>query len=130
MVQAEDDNVVIDDVKRMAKFSRVPDSGHVFQVNPMLAEKSHQLRSRLVSEPEDHPLIELPGGRVSGYSSKNWEAAAGELLNRRQVAVFEVRPDSCARGREVREVPLHVAFYPERQVHKSSSAGHSFWQSR
>jgi hypothetical protein len=64
MVQAEDDDVVIHDVKRMAKFSRVPDSCHVFQVNPMLAEKGHQLRSRLVSEPEDHPLVELPGCRV------------------------------------------------------------------
>ena len=35
MAEAEDDGVIIDDVERIAKFSRVPDSGHVFQVNPV-----------------------------------------------------------------------------------------------
>src|SRR5713101_4230956 len=119
MVQRQDDKVVVYNMKRMAKFSRVPDTCHVFQVNPMLAEKSHQLRSRLVSEPEDHPLVELPGCRVSSDSSKNREPGAGYLLNRCQVAVFEVRPDSSVRSREVCEVPFNVAFYTECQVHKS-----------
>src|SRR5713101_6768385 len=126
MVQAKDDDLVIDDMKRMPKFSRVPDTCHVFQVNPMLAEKSHQLRSRLVSEPEDNPLVELPGCRVSSDPSKNREPTTGYLLNSRQVAVFEVRPYSCACGREVHDVPLHVTFYPECEIHKSSSAPHSF----
>ena len=88
MVEAEDDYVVIDDVKRMAKFSRVPDSGHVFQVNAVLAEKTQESRSRLVTEPEDDPLVDLALRRVSSDSSKNGKPAIGYLIHCGQVGVL------------------------------------------
>jgi len=107
MVEAEDDNVVIDYVKRMAKFSRVPDSGPVFQVSSMLAEKTQQSGSRWVTKPEDDPLVDLPLCRVSGNPSKNGKTAIGYLLDCGQVSVFEIRPDALVRRGKAHDVPLY-----------------------
>jgi hypothetical protein len=60
VVEAQYDDVVIDDVERMAKFTGVPDAGHMFHVSPVLAEKRDELRSRPVCKAEDYALIYLP----------------------------------------------------------------------
>jgi hypothetical protein len=76
MVERQNDKVIVDNVKRMAEFSRVPHSGHVFHVRPVLAKKAHQLRRRLVGKAENHTMVNSVLGCVSSDSPKNREALA------------------------------------------------------
>src|SRR5882724_10202672 len=99
MVQRQDDKVFVDNVKRMAEFSRIPYSGHLFHVRSMLVQKAHQLRRRLVSEAEDNPVVNLVLCRVSSDSPKNWEALFSQPINRSQIALFKIRPDPFSGGR-------------------------------
>jgi hypothetical protein len=46
MVEAEDDDVIVDDVKRMPNLSRITDTRNVFEMSAVFAEKSNQSRSR------------------------------------------------------------------------------------
>ena len=59
MVKAEDYYVVINHMKWMSKFSRVPNSGYLFEVSSMPAKETQELRSSLVSEAKDYPTIDL-----------------------------------------------------------------------
>jgi hypothetical protein len=101
MVEAEDDKVVVDDVKRMANLPGISDSRNVLQMRPVFAQKSDQPRSCLVPESEDHPLVNVPLGRISGDSPKDRKSAGCYLLDRAKVALFQIRPDPFLRRRQV-----------------------------
>ena len=101
MVKAEDDDVIVDDVKRMPNLSGISDSGNVFQISAMFAEKGDQSRSGLVSETEDHSLVHAPFRRIVGDSPKDRKSTGRHLLNCAKVALFQVRPDSSLCGCQV-----------------------------
>ena len=82
MVQRQDDKVVVDHMERMAKFSRVPHSGHVFHVRSVLAEKTHRLRRRPVSKAKDNLMVNFVLSRVSSNPSENREATCGQTIDR------------------------------------------------
>ena len=71
MIQRQDDQVVVDHVERMAKFSGVPHSGHLFHVRPVLAKETHQLRCRLVRKAKNDAMVNLVLSRVSSNPPKN-----------------------------------------------------------
>ena len=101
MVKAEDDDVIVDDVKRMPNLSRITDSRNVFQMSPVFAEKSDESWSRLVSETEDHSLVQVPFSRIAGDSPKDRKSTGRHLLNCAKFALFQVRPDSSLCGCQV-----------------------------
>ena len=101
MVEAEDDKVIVDDVKRMPDLSGISDSRNVLQLRPVFAQKSHQSWSRLVPESEDYSLVHVSLGRIAGDSPKDRKSAGRHLLDRVQVALFQIRPDPFLRRRQV-----------------------------
>src|SRR5215510_1138225 len=130
MIKAQDYDFVVDDVERMAEFTGVSDSGHLFQMPLIPLQKTYQFRSGMIGEPKYYSMIDLSLGCVSGDPPQNREAAGGHLFNSSQVAVFEVRPDSFPRGGKIYDVPFYVALHSERQIDKGRSPSHSFRQGR
>src|SRR6516225_4099260 len=101
MVEAEDDDVIVDDVKRMPNLSGITDSRNVFQMSAVFTEKSDQSRGRLVSKTEDHSLVHVPFRRITGDSPKDRKSVGRHLFDRAKVALFQVRPDPPLCGRQV-----------------------------
>ncbi len=66
----------------MAEFSGVPHTGHVFHMRPVLAEKTHELRSGLVGKSEDDPMINLLFDGVAGDPPENGKARGAQLVDR------------------------------------------------
>jgi len=110
MVQTQDNRVVIHDMERMAQLSGITDPGHLFQMSPVLAEKSHQLWSCLISETKYDALVQVSFGGISRDAPENRKAAACDLFNCAQIAVLKVRQDSSLGGRQIDDVSFHVAF--------------------
>lgn len=75
MVETKNDDIVVDDVKGMAELAGISDAGHMFQVSPVLAQKSQELRSGLISEAKYHALIYFSVGGISRDPLENWKAA-------------------------------------------------------
>src|SRR6266567_5716744 len=90
MVQRKDDEVVVDHMEGVTELSRVTHSRHLFQVSLVLAKKTHQLRGCLVGKPEHNAMVHFVFGRVSSDASKNRKARQGHLLDRYQIAVFQI----------------------------------------
>jgi len=57
MVEAEDHHILINDMEGVTEFSGVAHAGDMFQVRPVLAQKSNQLWSRSVAETKDDSLV-------------------------------------------------------------------------
>ena len=108
MVEAEDNDVIVDNVKRMPNLSGITDSCNVFQMSAVFTEKSDQSRGRLVSKTEDHSLVHVPFGRISGDSPEDRKSAGRHLFDRAKVTLFKVRPDPPLCGRQLQDVPLYV----------------------
>ena len=101
MVEAEDDDVVVDNVKRMPNLSGITDSCNVFQMSAVFTEKSDQSWGRLVPKTKDYSLIHVLFRRITGDSAKNRKSAGRHLFDRAKVALFQVRPDPPLCGRQV-----------------------------
>lgn len=56
-IKGKNNNVVINDMEGVAEFTGISDTSYMFQVTPVLAQKSDQLRSRLIREAEYYSLI-------------------------------------------------------------------------
>ena len=90
MIEAKNDDVIVDNVKRMPNLSGITDTCNVFQMSAVFMEKSDQLRGRLVSKTEDHPLVHVPFRRINGDSPKDRKSAGRHLFDRAKVALFQV----------------------------------------
>ena len=101
MIEAENDDVIVDDVKRMPNLSGITDSCNVFEMSAVFTEKSDQSRGRLVSKTEDHALVHVPLRCIAGDSPKDRKSAGRHLFDRAKVALFQVRPDPPLCGGQV-----------------------------
>ena len=126
MVEAEDDKVIVDDVERMPNLSGISDSRNVLEMRPVFAQKSYESWSCLVPESEDYSLVHVPLGRIAGDSPKDRKSAGRHLLDRAEIALFQIRPDPFLRRCQVQDVPLHVTLRAEGDIDKSSAPADSF----
>jgi hypothetical protein len=114
MIEAENYDLFVNDMERVTKFSRVTHTRDVFQVSPVLAEKSHQMRSGSVPETKDHALVYFLCACIPSDPPENREPFCGGCFNRRKVALFQIRPDSLPCRGKMDHMPLDVALHTER----------------
>ena len=71
MVERQHHGVVVDDVKRMAQLSGVPDASHLPEVMAMRLQELHELTRALVGKAEDDSVLHAMLCR------RSWRSASG-----------------------------------------------------
>src|SRR6266571_2987153 len=82
---------------------------------PVIAQKVDEPLRVLVGKTENHLVAHFLLGSVARDSLQDLEPAGGGVLDRLEIAVLHIGKNAVARGGEVHEVALDVAFGAERE---------------
>src|SRR5689334_2840229 len=107
MIDGKYDDLLVDDVEGMPKFSGVSNTGDAIEAGSMFLEKRDQLGSRPITEAENDTMIEIARSRISGDAPEERRARSFRAIDCRDVALFHIRPDAVLGRGQMHQVPLH-----------------------
>src|SRR5262245_61551657 len=124
MIERQNDDALVDDMKRMADLTRIPYAGKTANIPTMRLQEFKQLRRGPVGEAKYDLMPDLSLGRVASNAAENGKAAVDGLIDGRQVAGLHVRHDAIVRVRKVHQVPPDMALCTQSKVHERMAAAH------
>src|SRR5918993_5165261 len=104
MVERQYDDVIVDDVERMAQFSRVPDARHLAQVMTMELEELDELSRALIRKAEHHLMFDAMLRGIFRDAPEDRKSPLDGGVDRHQIARLHVGQDALSRSRQRHEM--------------------------